>query len=91
MGLQRVGHEWATELNWKEISPEYSLEWLMLKLKLQYFVHLMWRVDLLEKTDAGKDWRREKGMAEDEMVGWRHQLNDMSFSKLQEMVKDREA
>ena len=50
----------------KETSPEYSLEALMLKLKLQYFGHLMWRTD----SDAGKDWgREEKGMTEDEMVG----------------------
>ena len=42
----------------KEISPEYSLEGLMLKLKLQYFGHLMWRTDSL---DAGKDWRRREG------------------------------
>ena len=57
----------------REISPEYSLEGLMLKLKLQYFGHLMRRADSLEKTDAGKDWRQEeKGTAEDEMVGWHH-------------------
>ena len=60
----------------KEISPEHSLEGLMLKLKLQYLGHLMWRTESLEKTDAGKDWRQEeKGMTEDEMVGWHHQLN----------------
>ena len=58
-------------VNPKEISPEYSLEGLMLKLKLQYFGHLMWRTWLIGKdTDAGKDWRQEeKGMTEDEMVG----------------------
>ena len=57
----------------KEISPEYSLEGLMLKLKLQYFGHLVWRTDSFEKTDAGQDWRQEeKGMTEDEMVGWHH-------------------
>ena len=56
-----------------EINPEYSLEELMLKLKLQYFSHLMQRADLLEKTDAGRDWRqKEKGATEDEMVGWHH-------------------
>ena len=56
----------------KEISPEYSLEGLMLKLKLQYFGHLMQRATSLEKNhDSGKDQRwEEKGMAEDEMVGW---------------------
>ena len=54
----------------KEINPEYSLKELMLKLKLQYFGHLMQRVDSLEKTDAGKGWRQEeKGATEDEMIG----------------------
>ena len=58
----------------KEISPEYSLEGLMLKLKLQYFGHLMQRTDLLAKDpDAGKDLRQEeKGTTENEMVGWHH-------------------
>ena len=56
-----------------EISPGCSLEGLMLKLKLQYFGHLMQRVDSLEKTDAGRDWgQEEKGMTEDEMAGWHH-------------------
>ena len=57
----------------KEISPEYSLEGLMLKLKLQYFGHLMRRAHSLD-PDAGKDWR-PKAMTEDEMVGWHHRLN----------------
>ena len=57
----------------KEISPEYSLEELMLKLKLPYFGHLIRRVDSLEKTDAGRDWGQEdKGTTEDEMAGWHH-------------------
>ena len=57
----------------KEISPGISLEGMMLKLKLQYFGHLMPRVDSLEKTDAGRDWwQEEKGMTEDEMAGWHH-------------------
>ena len=58
----------------KEINPEYSLEGLMLKLKLQYFGHLMRRVDSLEKTmmQGGIEDRRRKGMTEDEMVGWHH-------------------
>ena len=119
----------------KEISPEFSLEGLMLKLKLQYFDHLMWRADSLEKTlmlgkiedrrrrgwqrtrwldgnqswifigrtdaeaetpllwppgaknwligkdsDAGKDWsQEEKGMTEDEMVGWHHRHDGHEF------------
>ena len=57
----------------KGISPGCSLEGLMLKLKLQYFGHLMQRVDSLEKTDAGRDWGQEKkGTTEDEMAGWYH-------------------
>ena len=61
----------------KEISPGCSLEELMLKLKFQYFGHLMWRADSFEKTlMLGKDWRQEeKGMAEDEMAGWYHWLD----------------
>ena len=52
-----------------EISPAYSLEGLMLKLKLQYFSHLMQRADLFWKNPDGKDWRqKEKGVAEDDMV-----------------------
>ena len=48
----------------------------MLKLKLQYFGHLMQRVDSLEKTAAGRDWEQEeKGITEDEMAGWYHGLN----------------
>ena len=56
----------------KEISPGISLEGMMLKLKLQYFGHLMRRADSLEKTDAGRDWGQEKGTTEDEMAGWHH-------------------
>ena len=62
----------------KEISPEYALEGLMLKLKLQYFGYLMRRTDSLEKTlMLGKI--EEKGTTEDEMVGWHHQLNGHEF------------
>ena len=65
----------------KKISPEYSLEGLMLKLKLQYFGNLMQRTDSWGKDpDCGKDWRREeKGMTQDEMVGWHHWLNGHEF------------
>ena len=58
----------------KEISPEYSLERLMLKLRLQYYSHQMRRTDSFEKTlDVGKDRRQEeKGMTEDEMVAWHY-------------------
>ena len=60
----------------KEISPGISLEGLMLKLKLQYFGHLMRRVNSLDKTDAGREWgQEEKGTTEDEMAGWHHWLD----------------
>ena len=63
----------------------------MLKLKLQYFGHLMQRVDSLEKTVAGRDWgQEEKGMTEDEVAGWHHSM-DVSLSELRELVMDREA
>ena len=64
----------------KEINPEIPLEGMMLKLKLQYFGHLMRRVDSLEKTDAGRDWgQEEKETTEDEMAGWHHQLDGREF------------
>ena len=64
----------------QEISPEHSLEGLMLKLKLQYFGHLMRRADSLEKTlMLGKIEGQKKGMTEDEMVGWHHRLNAHKF------------
>ena len=67
----------------KEINPEYSLERLMLKLKLQYFGHLMWRPDSLEKTlMLGKiEDREEKRTTEDKMVGWHHRLNGHEFEQ----------
>ena len=65
----------------KEISPRCSLEGLMLKLKLQYFGHLMRRVDSLEKTLmlGGLRGQEEKGTTEDEMGGWHHWLNGHEF------------
>ena len=61
----------------KEIGPGISLEGMMLKLKLQYFGHLMRRVDSLEDSDAGRDWgQEEKGSTEDEMAGWHHRLEE---------------
>ena len=64
----------------KEISPEYSLERLMLKLKLQYFGHLMRRTDSLEKTL--KDWgQEEKWTTENKMVGWHHRLDGLEFEQ----------
>ena len=65
---------------------------LKLKLKLQYFGHLIQRADPLEKTlMLGKVVSKRRRLTEDEMVGWHHQLNDISWHKLQEIVKNREA
>ena len=66
----------------KEISPEYSLEGLMLKLKFQYFGHLKWRTDSFEKTlMLGEiEGRRKRGW-QDEMVGWHHQLDGHEFEQ----------
>ena len=64
----------------KEISPGISLEGMMLKLKLQYFGHLMQRVNSLEDSDAERDWgQEEKGMTKDEMAGWHHLLDGREF------------
>ena len=75
-------------LDFKEMQPVHSkgdqswcsLEGMMLKLKLQYFGHLMGRVDSLENPDVGRDWGQEKkGMTEDEMAGWHHRLDGYGF------------
>ena len=76
----------------KEISPEYSLEGLMLKVKLQYFCHLMWRTDSLENTQMlEKIEGRRKGRRKLKWLDGISDSMDMGLSQLQELVMDREA
>ena len=76
----------------KEISPAYSLEGLMLKLKIHFFGHPMPGTLIKKDLDAGKDWgQEEKGTTKDEMVGWHHWFDGHELSKLWESVMDREA
>ena len=78
----------SNQLILKEINPEYSLEELMLKLKLQYFGHLIWRTDSLEKTlMLGKIEGRRR--SEWQIVGWHHWLDGLSLCKLWCLVMDR--
>ena len=66
-------------VQWQIKLDNSSLEGLMLKLKPQYFGHLMRRADSLEKTDAGRDWRQEKGTTGHGMAEWHHRLDGREF------------
>ena len=73
----------SNQLILKEINIEYSLEGLMLKLKLQYFGHVMQRTNSLEKTRMLRkfEYGKRRGVTEDEMVGWHHRLNGHDFEQ----------
>ena len=107
-GSHRVGHDWSdlaaaaaaagvamssNQSILKEISPEYSLERLILKLKFQYFGHLMWRTDSFEKTlMLGKiESRRRRGRQRMKLLDSITHSTDMSLGKLREVVMDRES
>ena len=78
----------------KEINAEYSLEGLMLKLKLQYFSQLMQRTNSLEKIlmlGKAEGRKRRRGTTQDEMIGWHHRLNGHEFEQAPGVVKEGEA
>ena len=90
---ESFGLQDQTTQSLKEVSPEYSLEGMMMKLKLQYFGHLMWRANSLEKTLmlAKIEVRRRRGQQRTILLDGITDSPDMSLSKFRETVKDREA
>ena len=88
MGWQRIRHNWETELSWKEINPEYSLEdWLW---RWSSNTLATWFKELTF-PDTGKGWGQEKEVTGGDMAGWHHQLNTHDFEQTPEILKDREA
>ena len=83
--------QWGDQTSLKEINPEYSLEGLMLKLKLQYFSHLMQSADSLENAYAGKDWRQRKGQQGMRLFDSITDPMDVSLSELQKPLEGRGA
>ena len=83
----------SNQLILREINPEYSLEWLLLKQKLQFFGHLMWKADSLEKTlMLGKiEGKRRSGLQSMKLLDGIIDWMDVSLNKLREIVKDEEA
>ena len=82
----------------KPVNPKENQSWIFTgrtdaELKVQYFVHLMWKADSLEKIlMLGKDWRQEENrMTDDEIVGWHHRLYGHEFEQAPELIMDREA
>ena len=105
MGSQRVGHDWSgfavespLDCKIKSVNPKGNQSWIFIgRTDAEAKAPILWspyaKSQLIGKDpDAGKDWRQEeKGMTEDEMAGWHHQLDGMNLSKLWELVMDRKA
>ena len=97
MGLEKTLESLLDSKEIKPVNPRENQSWIFIgRTDAEAETPILWPSDvknwlIWKDPDAGKDWRqKEKGTTEDKMVGWHHQLNDVSLSKLWEMVKDRE-